>query len=77
MAQHIRVRGHCLKWDRKTLKSQKNRVCCEMVSPRKVKNYTHEAEPTWLPKHDTDKNNTNRHLNWGKCMGALILVGKS
>ena len=64
MAQQLR-----LKVGPKDSKSQKNRVCCEIVSPRIVRNPTHEAQPTWLPKHDTDKNNTNRHINWEKHMG--------
>ena len=68
MAQQ-RLRGHCLKMGPKDSKSQKNGVCCEIVSPRIVRNYTHEAQPTWLPKYDTHKNNTKRHINWGKRMG--------
>ena len=39
------------------------KVCFEIVSPRNVRKYIHKVPPTWLPKHDLNKDNTNKHAN--------------
>lgn len=36
-------------------------VCCEIVFPRNVTSYTHKVSPTWLSKHELNKDNTDRH----------------
>lgn len=39
------------------------------VSPRNVRRYTHKSSPTWLPKNDLNKDNTNRHaMDKGKSL---------
>ena len=38
--------------------------CYKVVFPRNVRSYTHKVSPTWLPKGDLNKDNTNdSHVN--------------
>lgn len=45
------------------LEAEDERVCCEIVSPRNVKSYTHKASPTWMPKHELNRDGTNIYAN--------------
>ena len=47
---------------RKTVRARERDIFYEIVSPRKVRNYSHEGSPTWLPKHDLSNGlaNTDR-----------------
>lgn len=64
--QHIflpydsRQGGHCRSGG--SSKSQRNRVCCEVVSPRNIRSYTHKHSPTGLTKCELEKDN-NRQAN--------------
>lgn len=49
------------KWGRKTIRART--VSCEIMSPGNTRNYTYQGKPKWLPKHDMNKNNTNKHVN--------------
>lgn len=39
-------------------------VYCEVIFPSNVVNYTSKVSPTWLPKHEMNKDDANGHTNW-------------
>lgn len=39
------------------------RFCCETVSLGNVRKYTHQVSPILLPKHELNRDNTNRYAN--------------
>jgi hypothetical protein len=51
--------GMTWKWRQNDCKSQKIRVGCESVSHSNVRSYVQSL--TWLPRHELNKDNTNRH----------------
>jgi len=46
-------------------------VCSEILSPRNVRSYTHKVSPTWLPKHELNREDSNKHANVDREASAL------
>lgn len=44
---------------------------CEIVSPRDVRSHIYKLLPTWLPKHELNKDDTNTHASVGRGAGDL------
>lgn len=40
------------------LRANNQGVCCEILSPNNIGSYTYKGSPTWLPKHELNKDNT-------------------
>lgn len=57
------INCNCKREDRNILRARENKVCCNIVSPDNVRNFIHEASPTWLSKHDLSKDGHNRQAN--------------
>lgn len=61
-----KAQGSLLKKGWKDLKRQKiNEFVVRLLSPRNVRNHTHKVLPTWLPKHQLNKD-INRQTREGK-----------
>lgn len=63
------------KRDQKDRKLQRNgkEVWCEIVSPKYIRNCTHEVLPSWLLTQELHKGDTNRHSNVEGCRKLMKL----
>lgn len=54
-------RGHCGTREGEIVRSRGAvNFCYEVMYPRNIRKYDHEVYQLWLPKHDLNKDNTNR-----------------
>lgn len=62
-------REHCRR--RKIVKGQRIRDFAVRLSTINVRSYTHKVSPTWLPKHELNREDSNKHANVDREASAL------
>lgn len=48
-------------WTERCNELREQNIDCETAFPRDIRNCTHKAQPTWIPKHDLKMDGNKRH----------------
>lgn len=61
MIPYLRLGEHCIRGGREIAAASTSGVYFEIVSPYNVRSYTCQSSPTWPPKCEANKHDTNDH----------------
>lgn len=53
--------------DREMYEPEDHGDCCEILSLRNVRSYTHKVSPTWPPESELNKDSRHANTDSGRC----------